>query len=182
MKEEIIESIKIPEGIEVKVNGNRITASFGDKSITKKIDIKNFSIKSDGNKIVLHSGKATRSESKIMHTTKAHIKNMLNGLMSDFEYKLEVAYSHFPVSIELDTSNNKLIVKNFLGEKKNRVAKLLPEAEVSVNGNIITIKSHNKEIAGQTAANIEKATQIKNRDRRKFQDGIYVIEKPGRII
>ena len=182
MKEEIKETIEIPEGIEFKLESNKIIAKAGDKTIIRKIDLQNFTVKVEGNKIILHSKKATRSESKMMYTTKAHINNMINGLINDFEYKLEVAYSHFPVSIELDNSNHKLIVKNFLGERKNRVAKLLPEADVSIKGNIITIKSHNKETAGQTAANIEKATQIKNRDRRKFQDGIYITEKPGREI
>jgi len=182
MKEEITETIEIPEGIEFKIDGSRISAKSGDKSITKKIDLKNFSIKMENEKIILHAKKATRSESRIIHTIKAHINNMLNGLSNEFEYELEVAYSHFPVSIELDNSNHKLIIKNFLGEKKNRVAKLLPESDVSVKGNIIFVKSYNKEVAGQTAANIEKATQIKNRDRRKFQDGIYITQKPGREI
>ncbi|MEK6873316.1 MAG: 50S ribosomal protein L6 [Nanoarchaeota archaeon] len=182
MKEELKEIIEIPEGVEIKIEGSRIVAKSGEKTIIKKIDMQDLSVKVEGDKIILHSKKATRSESKMMYTTKAHIKNIINGLLNDFEYKLEVAYSHFPVSIELDDSTNRLIIKNFLGEKKNRVAKLLPEAKVSVKGNMITVKSHNKEVAGQTAANIEKATQIKNRDRRKFQDGIYITEKPGREI
>jgi len=38
----------------------------------------------------------------------------------------------------------------------------------------------NLEDAGQTAANIERATKIKGFDPRVFQDGIYIIEKPGR--
>ncbi|RLI40158.1 50S ribosomal protein L6, partial [Candidatus Bathyarchaeota archaeon] len=33
------------------------------------------------------------------------------------------------------------------------------------------------EEVGQTAANIEQATRIKNKDPRKFLDGIYVYEK-----
>lgn len=182
MKEEIKEVIEIPEGIEFKLDSNRIIAKARDKTIIRKVNLKNFSIKVDEDKLILYSKKATRSESKMMYTTKAHINNMINGLVNDFEYKLEVAYSHFPVSIELDNPNHKLVIKNFLGEKKNRVARLLPETDVSIKGNIITVKSHNKETAGQTAANIEKATQIKNRDRRKFQDGIYITEKPGREI
>jgi large subunit ribosomal protein L6 len=33
----------------------------------------------------------------------------------------------------------------------------------------------NKEKVGQTVANIERATMVKNRDIRVFQDGVYLI-------
>ena len=74
--------------------------------------------------------------------------------------------------------NNFLIILNFLGEKIPRKAIILPDVKVSVNGDIIIVESSNLENAGQTAANIEIATKIRNRDRRIFQDGIYIIEKP----
>jgi large subunit ribosomal protein L6 len=67
-----------------------------------------------------------------------------------------------------------------LGEKIPRYANIISGVEINVKGQEITITSHDIEAAGQTAANIEKATKVRNRDRRIFQDGIYIVEKPGR--
>jgi len=79
----------------------------------------------------------------------------------------------------LKLEGDKLKISNFLGEKISRVAQVLPNVEVEIKGNEITISSHNKESAGQTAANFEKATKVKGRDRRIFQDGIFITHKPG---
>ena len=95
---------------------------------------------------------------------------------------VEVVYVHFPVTLELNKDRNEITIKNFLGEKKPRKCKLLPGAEIEINKNTIIIKSSDKNIAGQNAANLETATKIRNRDRRKFQDGIFIVEKCGRPI
>lgn len=59
---------------------------------------------------------------------------------------------------------------------------MLDGVEIEVKKDSITLKSINKEAAGQTAANFEKATKIRNRDRRVFQDGLFIINKCGKDI
>ena len=41
----------------------------------------------------------------------------------------------------------------------------------------VIVSGIDKEAVGQTAANIERSTTVKNRDRRVFQDGIYRVAK-----
>ena len=75
--------------------------------------------------------------------------------------------------------SNEIIIKNFLGEKIDRKSKVLEGVNVSIDKDIITLSGNDIELVGQTAANLEKTTKIKNRDRRRFQDGIFLIEKSG---
>ena len=110
------------------------------------------------------------------NTYAAHLINMIKGVNEPFEYTLKVCSGHFPMTVNLE--GDQLIVKNFLGEKVPRKAKIWPNVTVDIKGNDISVKSINLEAAGQTAANMESSTRITNRDRRVFQDGIYITKKP----
>ncbi|MFA5019474.1 MAG: 50S ribosomal protein L6 [Candidatus Pacearchaeota archaeon] len=180
MKEKITEKIKFPEGIDFSIGKRSMTVKNSEKEVKKEFNFFKINVKKDGNTLILESENATKKEKNMIMTIKAHILNIIKGLSEGFTYKMEIAFSHFPITAQVDESNNKVIIKNFLGEKKPRTSKIIKGAKVEVNGNKITIESHNKEIAGQTAANLEKATFVKSKDRRKFQDGIYITEKPGR--
>jgi large subunit ribosomal protein L6 len=70
------------------------------------------------------------------------------------------------------------VVNNYFGERVPRRAQILDGVDVKVeNKTDIIVSGIDKEKVGQTAANIERSTTVKNRDRRVFQDGIYRIAK-----
>jgi len=178
MRTNIIEEITLPNEISGSINGNEVTCSKGSDKMTYIIKEPKISIKTEGNKIILSCKKGSKLELKIIKSFAAHIRNLIRGLNEEFIYTLEACNVHFPMTLKLD--KNILIINNFLGEKEVRSAKILPGVKAEVKGTKITISSKNREAAGQTAANIEKATKIRNRDRRIFQDGIFLVEKPGR--
>lgn len=168
-----------------KDEGIEITAEKGEVHIKKdgKEAKRRFSgavIEKHGDKIIVKTKRSTKREKKVINTIVAHIKNMIKGLKENFEYKLQICAVHFPMSVEV--KGREVIVKNFLGETKERKAKIIPGVEVKIERDIITVSSSNKEHAGQTAANIEKSAQIKDKDRRIFQDGIFITEKSGNQI
>ena len=180
MKKEIFNEIEIPEGVEVKIDGNLTIIKGDEGEIKRKFNINKIVLEKRGEKIVIGNKKATKTEKRMINTITAHIKNMIKGVQEKFEYKLKIASSHFPISVEI--KENKATIKNFLGEKIPREAEILNNVEIKIDKDIITVSSNNKELAGQTAANFEKATRIKMKDRRVFQDGIFITNKAGRKI
>ncbi|MGD9275704.1 MAG: 50S ribosomal protein L6 [Candidatus Pacearchaeota archaeon] len=180
MKQKIIKEIEIPEGVEVKIDGRVLTVKGSEGELSREFEMEGFRFEVKEGKIIIGYDKSTKREKKLINTTDAHIHNMINGVQNKFEYKLKICFNHFPITIDL--KDNEAVIKNFLGEKIPRHAKIVNGAEVNVKGQGITITSLNKEVAGQTAANFEKATKVKNRDRRIFQDGIFITSKPGREI
>ena len=180
MKRDILESVEIPQEMNFEVNGSEVTIKFRGKEMKRKFDLHDIIIKKDNNQIKIESKKATKRESKLIGTAIAHIKNIIAGMQEDFVYKMEICHVHFPMTAKVE--GNKVVIRVFLGEAIERIAKILPGVKVEIKGNEITITSHDKELAGQTAANIEMATKIKYRDRRVFQDGIYITEKCGKKI
>ena len=100
---------------------------------------------------------------------------MFKGITEGYSYKLSKVYSHFPVTVK--TSGNKVMIENFIGERKPRLAEIVGNAKVEIAGDDITVTVSSIADVSQTAANIEYATKIKKKDKRVFLDGIYVYEK-----
>ncbi len=180
MKPDLYEEIEIPEGINVNIENYELSMKKDSDELRRKLDnLINVEIKNG--KIILEAKKATKRERKIFGTFKSHFNNMIQGLNEKFKYKLQIESVHFPMNVSVDKEKNELVVKNFLGEKTDRKIKLVNGTDVKVDKDIIEIESIDKESAGQCAANIEKGVHVRNKDRRIYQDGIYIIEKPGRI-
>jgi len=178
MKKDLSKEVEIPEGVEIKLEENNLKVKGPAGENSKDFDFNKLEVKIEGNKVILSHKKATKKEKKLINTFAAHIKNMIQGAIEKFEYKLKICYIHFPFTVKIE--NNRAIVKNFLGEKIERKVNLPKEAEVEIEGDFITVKSTDKEIAGQAAANLEASTKIRGRDRRVFQDGIYITNKCGK--
>ena len=178
MRKEIFQEIEIPKEIEVKIEEDTLVIKGPEGENKRNFNTRGIIFEVKENKIRLGNKKSTKKDKKRINTITAHINNMIKGVQEKFVYTLKVVFSHFPLTVEV--SGNEVIVRNFLGEKIPRKCGLPKGAEIKVDKNIITVTSINKEIAGQAAANLEKITRIRNRDRRVFQDGIYITNKAGR--
>ena len=98
MKNDIIETIEIPQGTDAILEGSSLTLKKGGIESKKSFKISNVevNIRKEGSKIILEAKKATRNESKIINTIRAHINNMILGMDKKYVYKLKVCSVHFP--------------------------------------------------------------------------------------
>ena len=180
-KKSIIEKIEIPEGMRFIIENDKIILKKGEKELQRKINRTEL-LKKEDNQIIIETKNTTKEDLKFIGTLKAHIKNMLKGLQEGFVYKLKICSVHFPMNVSFDNEKSELIIKNFLGETAPRKAKILKNVEIKIEKDEIILSSFDKESVGQTAANIETATKIRGRDRRIFQDGIFITEKGDKKI
>ncbi|MCD6478211.1 MAG: 50S ribosomal protein L6 [Candidatus Aenigmarchaeota archaeon] len=168
--------IEIPNGIEVEVNDEILKVKGKLGEVERKFYHPKLTIEKVDNKIVMNTKSDKKKVLAVVGTWMAHIKNMFKGVEEGFEYKMKVSHVHFPMSLSVE--NNNLIIKNFLGQKEPRRAKILDGVDIKINGDEITLKGIDREKVGQTAGNIEQATRLlKRRDRRIFSDGIYIVSK-----
>jgi len=88
---------------------------------------------------------------------------------------MKIVFVHFPMTVKVQ--GKKVVVENFVGERKPRTTNIVGETKVTIKGDDITIEGTDLNEVSQTAANIQTATKIRNKDLRKFLDGIYVYSK-----
>ena len=157
-----------------------LTCSNNKVSLEEELNLPNIEVKVSSDSVILECKKGNKNDYKKIKSAIANINNLFSGLNEKFVYKLEACNVHFPMTLK--TESKKLTINNFLGEKTSRVAVILPNVDVEVKGTQITVSSNDRDAAGQTAANMEKATKVKARDRRIYQDGIFITSKPGRKI
>lgn len=171
-----VNEIVLPSEVSITKQENLITTkgSFGSvqKDFTKMPAI----IDLQDNKITIKSRGNRKKDFALVNTLQSVINNMVKGSSQGFTYRLKIVFAHFPISIKIKGKD--IVVENFFGERSPRTSKIIGnDTKVSVEGEDIIVKGPNIESVSQTAANLELATRIKNKDSRVFLDGVYIYSK-----
>ncbi len=141
--------ILIPEGVEVKIEGYKVTVK-GPKGELQREVRPEIKIEIKDNRIFILPKIETKKTKAFWGLTRVLMANMIKGVTEGYEKKLEIQGLGFRASLE---GENLLLQVGF-----SHPVKVNPPAGIkfSVEKNIITVSGIDKELVGQTAAIIKK--------------------------
>merc|ERR1711890_114626 len=153
--------LDIPEGVTVAIKARNITVTGPRGTLTKDlkhIDVTFAKINNRAIKITVHNG------------DRKHVA------------ALRYVYAHFPINVNVvEKDGDKFIeIRNFLGEKRVRHVKIFDGVTVeqsTTQKDELVVSGNSLEAVSQNAADVQQICRVRNKDIRKFLDGIYVSER-----
>jgi large subunit ribosomal protein L6 len=170
-----IRKVTIPTGVKAQLDGSLLRVTGPKGQLSRNMRFPQVVVTCDGNEVTISTESKTKKITAMVGTLEAHTKNMCRGVSEGFEYHMKVVYSHFPIQLKLQ--GNRLEIANFLGEKKARSARIEAGVVAKIANDEVVLTGIDRELVGNSAANIEHATHIRDRDPRVFQDGIYIVQR-----
>ena len=178
------ERIEILAGVEATLNSKVITIKGPKGTLSRsfaRVPVQ-ISAEYDKNKKITAINVRVwfaRSKPKSTITTIcSHIDNMMNGVTKGFTTVMKFGYNLIPMQPVAVENGDVLNVINYIGEKRTRKIRANPGVKVTTDNadakKEIEVSGINPEAVGETCARINQACKPRNKDRRKFKDGLYV--------
>lgn len=172
---DIKEIVKVPQGVTVTVQDGTVAVKGKNGELKRAFAHPDLTVEKEGSDLAVSLKGPRRKTRALLGTWLAHLRNMVRGAQENFEYRLKIVYSHFPIKVKVQ--GDQVLVDNFLGEKTPRRARIMGASKVKLAGEEVVVTGPNVEDVSQTAANIEQACKIRGYDPKVFQDGIYITLK-----
>lgn len=179
------EELPIPEGVKVSIKNRNVVVEGPRGKLSKSLGHLAVSFthpKKDLIKIELHHG--IRKSVATLRTVRTLINNLIIGVTKGYKYKMRYVYAHFPINVNLEKNSEsgcwEVEIRNFIGEKLVRRVVLRPGVEVEASKNVkdqLELSGNSLEDVSQGAADIQQICKVRNKDIRKFLDGLYVSER-----
>lgn len=174
------ETISIPAEVKVELNGRKIKVTGPRGTLERNFSFIPLEITRSGkNQLNVTVWFGGHKHLACIRTICSHIKNMIKGVTKGFQFKMRSAYAHFPINLSIVDNKKTIEIRNFVGEKIVRRVPMLDGVTVDVTDqkDEIVLRGADLQNVSQSAATIQNLTKVKNKDIRKFLDGIYVSER-----
>ncbi|KIH89625.1 60S ribosomal protein L9-A [Sporothrix brasiliensis 5110] len=172
-------------GVKVHIKSRLVTVEGPRGKLTKNLShvAVNFSLpKKNVIQIEIHHG--NRKNVATLRTVRTLINNLIIGVTKGYKYKMRYVYAHFPINVNVDKNSEtglfEVEIRNFIGEKIVRRVVMQAGVDVEISKaqkDELILTGNSLEAVSQSAADIQQICKVRNKDIRKFLDGLYVSEK-----
>jgi len=180
-------TLAIPKGVKVVIKNRKVTVTGPRGTLVRDLSHLRVDLRVEKKKgkvevdeIVVELWFGNRLSLATLRTALTHIENMMVGVTKGFLFKMKYVYAHFPINLVVSKDSKVVEVKNYLGEKMERVVTLLGDTTAKLSKDIdgtkdeITIQGSSLDAVSQSCANIQQIAKVADKDIRKFLDGVYV--------
>ena len=174
------EKINIPDGVTVECKARVVTVKGPRGTVTKNLKHVKVELNVDKKEkcVVVSIYMNTYKQSAIIYTVCSHIRNMINGVTQGFRYKMHEAHKHFPIDLQLEGNAVKII--KFIGQRDVKVIPLPEGVTCTKNpkdAGELWFEGNDVDKVALTCSKVFQSCKVKNKDVRKFLDGVFTSDK-----
>jgi large subunit ribosomal protein L9e len=178
------QTISIPSGVSVDIASRKVTVK-GLNGATLTRDFRHLPVSINkidgGRKVEVSLYYGLSKQVACLRSVCSHIDNMITGTTKKFRYCMRLVYAHFPINATITNGGKTIEIRNFLGEKIVRTIDMLGDdtrcRKSEITKDEIIIEGSDIDLTSRSVALIHQSCLVKNKDIRKFLDGIYVSQK-----
>jgi large subunit ribosomal protein L9e len=173
--------LEIPENVSISIRARIVTVTGPRGTLTKNLrhnDVTFTKVSDRQVRLTVHHG--DRKHVASLRTVKSLIANLVTGVTKGYQYKMRYVYAHFPINVNVLDNGKVVEIRNFLGEKRVRIINVLEGVTATISKNQkdeLILEGNSLENVSQSAADIQQICRVRNKDIRKFLDGVYVSER-----
>jgi large subunit ribosomal protein L9e len=172
-------SVPIPEKVDVSIKSRYVVVQGPRGKLERSFKGNSFDMYVKNKKVFVELWFGTRQLIASVRSVASHIRNMMTGVTKGYEYKMRFVYAHFPHNVVITDNGKTVEIRNFLGEKVVRRVQMLDGVTIVRSDDVkdqVVLTGNDIQKVSQSAANINIATLVKDKDIRKFLDGVFVSE------
>ncbi|CAD2217923.1 large subunit ribosomal protein L9e [Angomonas deanei] len=180
-------SLIIPDDVELSVKNRNVTVTGPRGTLTKDLSHLqlDFRVEKKAKRFVVIRWFGNKINIACINTALTTVRNMIVGVTKGYRFKIRCAYAHFPINVSVE--GQVVEIRNFLGEKRIRrqvipdsmKVKQTPSNEVKDE---IVIEGNDLCQVSREAAVMHQLCLVKNKDIRKFLDGVFVQTKTNVVV